>query len=970
MNETENSIQRFFDNGLWMRIQPIAPGILRIRLDPSGSFAEPPLVRYRVLQQPEASCDWSFTEDRCMYRLRHGQNELEINRSSGLFHWYDDAAGDMLRTPVPPTVSGEGFRLALSLIEKETLYGLGNSRPEMLQRRGCTVTIRISKESPIAPVPFIMSSQGWGLLMNTTWDHTFDIGDSVPDRMTVSGGQQELDFYLFAGDGFKELLNLYTDIAGKPQLLPVWAYGLTYLSSMPSSEQSVIDDALQFRRMEIPCDTIDIPWDWMEADCAGQNEMQWNSERFPVIASVRHKPFTFIRTLQRHGFKISLFLIGCDLDLTAHEEQLLGAADGPSEAWYDQLEKFVQDGVSAFVISAKILASIHPDRQLSSGIDSDEYGNLFPVLLGKQLYNGFRRQTGRRPMLFGPLGYIGMQQYAGLANRDSDNSTQETVSMLNCCLSGFVHTTTNMPDILTKEGIHSGFLQTWSRLGNPYIHLQHPCFLVEPTQQLFRKYARLRYRLLPYLYSAAYVSARTGFPVVRAMPLVFPHDPHCSELQQQYMLGDYLLVATYSNRVYLPEGTWIDYWTGERYEGGLSIDYRIPDDAGGPLFVRAGAIIPLWPDMEYVGQLPTEHITLHLYPHEQSEFELYEDDGETFEYAEGRFAVTRIRCEKDAARTTLMIAKRSGTYNGMPSRRRYELFIYKSNRPAAVVVNGQRWPRKSQRQTDAADGPFGWHYDKQAAAVIIHVEERGRGNDEPVRIELMDQVEAGVETITPPVSRPASDFNAHSDFADVLAAALETGQLAAAERAMKAWWDGKWKEMPDKGWRLSLIEGCLLLVRRAESCGWTAADVFGADAETICFAEPVSSPAQGMSLLMRLTRQLVEYKASLQAKPEMHPVVRQILDTVERELDTELSLHQLASRVKMNPSHLSRLFKQETGRTFTDHLVQQRMIRAKRWLEAGMKVHEAAELTGFQDAKYFSRVFAKYWGVPPVRLRR
>ncbi|MDF2724814.1 MAG: xylS [Paenibacillus sp.] len=831
-----------------------------------------------------------------------------------------------------------------------------------------------------------MSSRGWALLMNTTADHQFDVGDRAADQLIVSGQQRELDFYLFAGADFKELIDRYTDIAGKPQLLPIWAYGLTYLSSIPSSEQSVIDDALQFRRMEIPCDTIDIPWDWMETDAAGQNEMRWNSERFPVIASIRHKPFTFIRTLQRHGFKISLFLVECGYDLSAYEELLLESADRPAESWYDdQLAKFVQDGVSAFVISAKILASNRSARHVEDGFgSSDELHNLLPVLLGKQLHNGFRRQTGRRPMLFGPLGYIGMQQYAGLANRDSDNSTQETVSMLNCCLSGFVHTTTNMPDLLTKEGIHSGFLQTWARLGNPYIHLQHPRFLVEPMQQLFRKYARLRYRLLPYLYSAAYVSARTGFPVMRAMPLAFPHDPRCRELPQQYMLGDYLLVATYSNRVYLPEGVWIDYWTGARYEGGVSIDYRIPEEAGGPLFVRAGAILPLWPDMDYVGQQPVEQIALHLYPHGRSECELYEDDGATFAYTEGEYALTRFRCEKDAGRTRIAIAKRSGSYNGMPPRRSYELFIHTSARPATVVVNGQRWPRQSRRPSGAAaaDAPFGWHYDRQAAAVIIRVaEDDGGGELEPIRIELSEQAAAGDEIVSPPANRPASEAAALADFADVLAAALETGQPAAAERAMKAWWNGKWTgrslngellaHASDKGWRLPLLEGCLLLVRHAESRGWSANDVFGADAETICLAEPVHTPAQGWNLLTRLIRQLVQYRASEQAKPpEMHPVIRQILDIVEREIDMELSLHQLASRVKMNPSHLSRLFRQETGSTFTDHLVRQRMIRAKRWLEAGMKVHEAAELTGFRDVKYFSRVFAKYWGVPPVRLRR
>ncbi|MBD2864003.1 helix-turn-helix domain-containing protein [Paenibacillus oceani] len=269
-----------------------------------------------------------------------------------------------------------------------------------------------------------------------------------------------------------------------------------------------------------------------------------------------------------------------------------GERNDSEEVWYDHLRKFVDDGISGFVLFLKNPMFSHPDRIWSNGMTSAELHNLYPVLLGKQMHVGFRQQTNTRPVIHMEKGYLGMQQFVASTAGTFYNARHAITAVLNYGLSGHVNTSTNM-HLITREGIHADYLLAWSRI-HSQDHFHHPDFLEQPLHELFQRYARLRYRLLPYLYATAHVAARTGMPIARAMPLLYPDDRNCRELSRQYMLGDFLLVAVYTDQVYLPEGNWIDYWTGKRYSGSQWITYTVPAGAGGPLFVRSGAIIPMW----------------------------------------------------------------------------------------------------------------------------------------------------------------------------------------------------------------------------------------------------------------------------------------------------------------------------------------------------------------------------------------
>lgn len=964
LNGTDTNVRFRLEKGGWLQAAVVGPRAFRIRMSATGSFAESPLIRYGILHEPADPGDCTIRSRSDAVELATGFAVLAIDRKDGGFALRNAAGDELTRTAEPPLPGGSGpFRLRLALADGERLYGFGDVTRERIEMRGQAARMWVTNATAYVPIPYAMCTGGWALLMNTSRDHTFDAGNAAPDRLSVEGSGGELDFYLFAGNGLGELLDAYTDAAGKPGLLPIWAYGLTFVCHETANSREVIEDALKFRRDGIPCDMIGLEGGWTERRYDFSTTKRWHPERFYMPASLAAGPHTFIGTLRSHGFKLSLLLF-CDYDLSGREERLVrgdDSADGDvPEPWYGHLRKFVDQGVAAFKLSGSNQLKEHPQRQWGNGMDDGEMHNLYPVLLAKQMAAGFRDQTGRRPMLYTIAGYAGIQQFAGTWAGASHNGKEALVSMLNHGLSGHVHTTCDM-FIHTKEGIHFGFLLPWSQI-NSWAYFRHPSLLDDRLRELFRTYAKLRYRLLPYLYSAAHVASRTGLPIMRAMPLMFPDDPLCRDMLHQYMLGDFLLVAAFTDRVYLPEGRWIDYWTGELHEGPKSFEYPVPDGAGGPLFVRAGAILPMWPEMDYVGQQPVERLALHVYPYGRSEFVLYEDDGTTLRYLEGQAAVTRMEADAAGNVVRIRIAARSGAYEGMPARRSYELYIHAAKMPSGITVNGEL--QREQPKRGKAEPTDGWGYDRLAGAARIRADER----KEELCIEAVYPVGSGSQARkgTPKPKNAAAP--PPNDIDKRLGEALQAGKESDAALAMRTWWTaGTDQSQSGDEWRTHLLDGCTTLIRLAVRQGWTAKAVFGDDYAVVFNLQSVPTKEEAFRLLERLVLALFRYPHA--TEPSFHPLVHRVADIVERELDRELTLHAIADRLHVHPSHLSRLFKKDLGKPFSEFVLKRRMERARSLLLSGMKVYEAAAMTGFKQTSYFSRVFHRYWGVPPVEFK-
>jgi len=336
---------------------------------------------------------------------------------------------------------------------------------------------------------------------------------------------------------------------------------------------------------------------------------------------------------------------------------------------------------------------------------------------------GFREHTGRRAMIYSSGGYTGIQKYSATWAGDTGGGPKPLASMLNHGLSGHSNTSCDM-DVFTPAGIHFGFLMPWPQLCS-WAYWRHPWLLGDKLLPIFKFYARLRYRLLPYIYSMAHAASRTGMPMMRSMNLMFPDDSKCDNCMQQYMFGDSFLVGAFTDQIYLPEGHWIDYWTGEIHEGKQELVCQVPEDRGGPLFIRAGAIFPHWPDMDYTGHKPVDTIDLHVYPEGESSFTLYEDDGVTYDYLKGAVAVTEISLHATEHEVTLVIAPRAGHYEGMPRKRSFDIRMHSESAPTEVLLN--------DKPLVSSDGSPCWRYDEDAQAIwLAAVEDTDRR--EPIAV--------------------------------------------------------------------------------------------------------------------------------------------------------------------------------------------------------------------------------------------
>lgn len=738
-----------------LRVEAVLPAVFRIRLGVDDHFAEPGLVRYGIVRSdwPPVPCEVIDSGGQVL--VRTGEATLEVERADGRVS-LRDASGRLLvaQSRAPRPAAHAGFELAFALGPDEHLYGHGDETRERIDKRGHRGMMAVRNVVSYAPIPFLMSTGGWAVFVNSTWLHNFDAGATDPNELRIWGERGALDYYLMAGANLPELLDRYTQITGRPCLLPLWGYGLTFVcDDRGVRARDVLYEAHMFRREDMPCDVIGLEPYWMEKHYDYSVDKRWSEERF-------HFPFWlpgtspggFPAALNNMGFKLSLWLC-CDYDLSEYEERLLGAADAepqphtaersaddlihdphfdsperrfdnitrPGEPWFQHLRKFVADGARAFKMDGANQVHFHPDRKWYNGMDDDEMHNLYPVLLAKQMSLGYREHTGRRAMIYTACGYAGVQQFAATWAGDTGGGEKPLVSLLNHGLSGHANTSCDM-QVWSPEGIHFGFLQPWCQILSWHQYNQ-PWFLGRRLEGIFRFYAKLRYRLLPYFYSAAHVAARTGLPIMRAMPLAAPDDPRSPELLHQYMLGDFFLTCAFTDSIHLPAGQWVDYWTGERHEGPKDLPVCYPEGRGGPLFVRAGAIIPTWPPMQYVGDVPLDRIGLEVFAGESSRFTLYEDDGETLGYLEGQVAETEITCERSVGEIVLTISPRRGEYAGMPEQRYFDLMMHLDAAPSAVQVNGEL----------VAEGASGWCYQDGALLLAVH-EDPARQQPVVVRI--------------------------------------------------------------------------------------------------------------------------------------------------------------------------------------------------------------------------------------------
>jgi len=705
------------------RLDFLPPHLVRLRKFTGEAPPEQPLIRYGFFRDDWPDVPVETTTDGDRVTVRSEALAVTMHTATGEATIADAAGNELLRSAAPPVVDDGLTEARFVLGPEQTFYGLGDQQRERLELRGTLGDLWVRNVTGYIPIPFFWSPDGFGLLVNTTRRLIVDLGHTSPDWFGFRQPEGCLDVYFIHGPTPAEIITRYTDLTGKPPLPPKWAFGLWFVCRTQANDREFLEDCLQFRDRQIPCDAISLEPGWMEHNYDYAITKDWSKERFPVPDYDRNPGrYTFLRAARRMGFKPGLWLCQ-DYDLSYEAERRVqaqgsAAADqaekrgfeqdehlslarrmdqltDPNVPWFGHLKDFVDQGVEWFKQDGSNQVLDHPDRLWGNGMRDDEMHNLYPLLYSKQMYEGFAEHTGRRPFGFTVAGWAGLQRWTATWTGDTGGEEGPLVGCLNMALSAHGMNTVDM-EVTTKAGIHFGFVLPWAQL-NSWNYFRHPWFQGDELEGFFRRCATRRYDLIPYLYTAAWQAHRTGVPMMRPMPLMWPHDPEAPKCLRQFMLGDALLAACFTDEVYLPEGQW-HHFHGPRsspLQGGRWLKLKDVEEHGA-LLVRHGAIIPT--DIAearydgvhaYVGADRAYAQGYSIWPAEHGETLLYEDDGLTFGYEQDHFRTTRVTYEQTDKRLVVKIRAPEGAYPDAPQTRWLDLDFHNVREPERVVVNGQ-----------------------------------------------------------------------------------------------------------------------------------------------------------------------------------------------------------------------------------------------------------------------------------------
>ncbi|MET9586194.1 NPCBM/NEW2 domain-containing protein [Streptomyces sp. NPDC006539] len=686
------------------RVSFVSAETFRIQLAPDGTFADPTGDDIVLPQGAPPHTRWKERSDR--YELSTGSITLrayksplrfELRRADGSLVW-SEAKG----------LSWDGKRTTQTLARgaDEQFYGAGmqNGRGNT-SHRGQTVEVGVDYNWDDGghpnSVPFYLSSAGYGVFRNTYAPNTYAFTDPV----TTSAQEQRFDAYYFAGDGAKDVIGEYTKLTGKPFLPPVYGMEIgdadCYLHNANRGERRTLD-ALKVADGYVE---HDMPNGWM---------------------------------LVNDGY-------GCGY------EDLAETSKGLQDRGM-QLGLWTEDGID------KIADQVKAGQRVAK-LDVAWVGSGYKFALDgcKDAYKGIEDNSDARGFTYAPESWSGAQrcgvQWSGDQYGTWDYIRWQIPTYAGATMSGLAYTTGDVDGIFggsaktyTRDLQWKMFLGTTMTMDGWAASDKQPYRYGEPYTTINRDYLKLKESLLPYQYSYAHEATKTGVGMVRPLVLEYPDDPKAATgaAKYEFMSGEDFLVApvyqdsTRRDGIYLPKGTWIDYWSGRTYEGPTTVDhYSAPLDTL-PLFVKAGAGVPMWPGIRsYQDRTSDSPLAWDIYPQGRSSFTLYEDDGVTRRHRDGKYATQRADVDapvRGAGDITVNIGESKGDFAGKQSRRPYEFSVHTGSAPRAVKLNGTL-PRLGSAAAYRT-AKQGWWYDQDDRGGVVKIKTAPLSTDRKFGLKL------------------------------------------------------------------------------------------------------------------------------------------------------------------------------------------------------------------------------------------
>ena len=673
------------DPNLKFKIDFVTPRTVRIRM--LTTPVEPkPAASIMLAKEPGRDGSWKVTEtnDKIIYSSDYGT--IQINKNpwrivlkdkAGRILSQTAALSDADSTQVKYTPfcfvkrgSDNARRInpVFTLTADEMIFGCGESATG-LNKAGQKVNLFVTDpqgpetDQMYKPIPFFMSNRGYGMFMHTSAPVTCDFGATYIGLNKMFMGDENLDLFVFFGEP-KDILDEYTDLVGKPGMPPLWSFG-TWMSRITYfSEKEGYDVAANIRKNKYPCDVIHFDTGWFDVDW--QCDYKFSENRF-------QNPQQMLKDLRSPGFHVCLWqlpyftpknryfseLIEKDMYVKngngelPYEDVVLDFSNPETVKWYqDKLAGLLNIGVSAIKVDFGEAAPLN--GIYASGKSGWYEHNLYPVRYDMAV-SEITKKLHNENIMWARAAWAGSQRYPLHWGGDAATTNTGLLGTLRAGLSfglsgfsfwshdmgGFVKST---PEDLYCRWIPFGFLTSHTRA--------HGAPPTEPwlydskrVQDVFRKSAEMKYRLMPYVYAQAKECTEKGLPMLRALFVEFPDDPGAWKVDDEYLFGSQILVAPLlesgmtGRTVYLPEGKWIDYQTEKVYEGGW---HRI--EAGSLpiiMLVRDGSVLPHLKLAQSTAEMDWSKMSLKVYSADKKQAE-----GLVCLPADNRIQVVKVDCGK------------------------------------------------------------------------------------------------------------------------------------------------------------------------------------------------------------------------------------------------------------------------------------------------------------------------------------
>ncbi len=729
--------------GTTLRVDALRPDVLRVRLFPVGKPAED--ASWAVLASARAA-------HTVVTATANGFNTsaLHVTVDPALRLQVTDLAGNVLQQDAAPvSFDGKSFKVSKEKSAEDHFFGLGD-KPGPLDRAGQSFVMwntddfgwQESTDPIYKSVPFFLemrSGRTLGVLFDNTFRTFFDFGHERTDRYTFSAPDGPLDYYLLYGPEPKQVIETYAWLTGPTPLPPLWALGYQQSRYSYTPRARFEEVATRLRTDRIPTDVL-----WLDIDFQYKNRpFTVDPEAFPdfpgLIQKLAADHFHTVVITDLHVADVpSQGYAPYDSGKAGDHFVKLNGKDyvgpvwpGPSvfpdftrkstRDWWGTLYKeFVADGVAGFWNDMNEPAVFtYPTKTMPDEVQHriEEPGFRTRTAMHPEIHNVYGMENSRatwdgqlalrpnvRPFVMTRASYAGGQRYA--ATWTGDNSAtwnhlrQTTPQLLNLGLSGFSLAGADVggfagspPAALLTRWLMLAAFQPIDRDHSAKGTRDHEPWVDGPAEEAIRRrYIEERYRLMPYLYTAAEETSRTGLPIVRPLFLEFPHataDSHPLDIDAsgEFLFGASILVAASPSpeeiapyEVHLPPGVWFDYWTGERLDRRAAIAARdleirdtqspalkpllvTPGPADLPVYVREGTILPIAPLVQSTGEKPSGPLTLRVFPGEHCAGSIYQDDGTTYDFRQGKYFRQQFTCAQAADGTvTINLLKPEGTF--------------------------------------------------------------------------------------------------------------------------------------------------------------------------------------------------------------------------------------------------------------------------------------------------------------------